>query len=96
MKEIEDYTAAKAAIASEQAAADDAARTAFEAAEALESARASAQMAADALEVAKRASGYDTARKVLLERLAAIEAKGDKVDVDLQELATIKAALEGS
>lgn len=96
MKEIDDYELAKASIASEQKAADDAARTAFDAAEALDIARSAAQSAADALEVAKSGSGYDAKRKALLNRLAAIEAKREKTEADLQDRSAIKSALGGS
>lgn len=91
---IDDYETAKASISSEQKAADDAARAAFEAAEALDIARSIAQAAADALESAKRSNGYDTARKALLGRLSEIGAKIVPLDEELSEAAAISAALE--
>lgn len=66
MKEIDDFSAAKEAVAEAQQTADSKAQAAFDASTVLEAARLEAQAAADALTNAKLTAGYDSKRIVLL------------------------------
>lgn len=91
---IDDYKAAIEAITAEQRDADEAARVAFDAADALDAARSAAQVAADALTEAKMRVNYDKKRNILLSRKQELEAPNKTLTLlESSELEAILSAL---